>query len=152
MHKINKILQCLVILIIISCNHSAKKANFNLSEFPKEWEKFGIENNDTVSYEPCRANNPQFLISRDFKKIQIIIGNELEETFKILSVTENAKSLTIVLDKNKSGIENCTFEWLDQKHFIGKWYINDETGNFYEYLPKNILDRYERIVEKCDEE
>ena len=132
--------------------HNADASNFDFGDFPKTWERFGITNNDTVSYQPCNASNPQFIISPDAKKIQIMMGNEVDATCKIISLTHSDKTLTICLDENKDGIKSCTFTWVDKKHFVGKWYLNNESDNTYEYLPKYLLDRHERITEKCNDE
>lgn len=125
--------------------------SFSLS-FPFSWERFGIDNNDTVTYRFCYANNPEFSIDKDFNSIQIIIGNELNETFKIENVFFNDSIFRIHIDKSSKWLDSCTIEIVNIEDMTAKFYLNDDFENSYQYLPKSILKNKRRIEEDCNDE
>jgi len=152
-------------ILSISCNNKqfAKDNNSNLQKinldsisqklknFPLSWERFGVENRDTVTYEFCNASNPEFTINNGYKSVQIIIGNELYQTFNISSVYHNDSVVKFVLAPNNAGLEEFEFKWLDKRKMIGTIYIYGQESGF-EFLPKEKLKNKKVIKEECNEE
>jgi hypothetical protein len=150
-----------VAVISFSCKPGVGKTNSNLQkidlgdipqklkEFPLSWERFGVEAVDTVTYSFCNASNPEFFISKDYKTMNIVIGNELDRTFKILGIYYNDSIFKISLEPNNAGLENCVFKWIDKQKMIGTLLLyEDESG--FEYLPKSKLTGKPVIDEECD--
>lgn len=120
--------------------------------YPLRWERFGVDNGDTVTYSFCYANNPEFSISNNLESIEIIIGNELHDTFQIKKLMYNDSILRIHLKKNSHWIDSCTMILQDKEKLISKFYTNDESEMTYSYLPKTKLQDKRRIEEECDNE
>jgi len=117
--------------------------------FPFSWERFGIENNDTVTYSFCYANNPEFSIDKGFNTIQIIIGNELKETFKIEDIFFSDTIYRIHIDKSSKWLDSCTIAVVNKEDMTVNFHLNDDFQNSYLYLPKSILKGKRRIEEEC---
>jgi len=120
--------------------------------YPLSWERFGVDNGDTVTYSFCYANIPEFSISNNLESIEIIIGNELHDTFQIEKLMYNDSILRIYLKKNAHWIDSCTMILQDKEKLISKFYTNDESEMTYSYLPKTKFQDKIRIEEECDDE
>jgi hypothetical protein len=158
----DRFIYALVAILVFSCNSGVGKTNSDLQkidlgdipqelkEFPLSWERFGIEKGDTVTYSFCNASNPEFNINKDYKTMKIVIGNEMDQTFKISAIFNNNSIFKIILEPNSAGLENCIFKWIDKQKMIGTLLLySNETG--FEYLPKNKLKGKPVIDEECDD-
>ncbi|NLD48359.1 MAG: hypothetical protein GX660_14390 [Clostridiaceae bacterium] len=132
-----------------------KKVDLNdipteLLAFPLSWEKYGIDKGDTVTYSFCNASNPEFtIISSDFNAIQIIIGNELNQTFRISSIYYNDSIFKFILEHNNAGLNDCVFKWLNKNRQIGTLLLYGDNNGFT-YMPKNRLTNKRIVEEECD--
>jgi len=122
-----------------------------LKKIPLSWERFGVDSGDTVTYDFCYAYNPQFILSKDYKTIRIIIGNELDNIFKIANIYYNDSIFYFKFKELDYGLEGCTFKLIDKNKMIGKLYIYDNYEPF-EYLPSEKLVNKRIIKEECDED
>ncbi|WMN13009.1 hypothetical protein QYS49_35300 [Marivirga salinae] len=121
------------------------------TSLPLSWERFGIENKDTVSYDFCGASNPQFSLNNDLTAITISIGNELHEKFQIEEIFYNDSIYLFSFKEKKMGLEKCILLIKDKSRQIGKLLIYDANPeDSYSYLPKTILSEKRRIVYDCD--
>jgi hypothetical protein len=125
--------------------------DFLRTNFPLSWERFGIENEDTVTYSFCAASNPQFSLNEELTSITIIIGNELHENFRIKDVFFNDSIFVFNFNEKTLGLERAVLLIEDRKRQIGKLLIYDNTPeNSYSYLPHQKLINKRRIVYECD--
>ena len=157
----------IVVVFLISCSREKTNSeivlfnkansemithNENFEKFPTNWERFGIVDNDTVTYEFCYANNPKFNLDKRNLKIEILLGNELNEKFSINKITKTRKGFKFYFESNPSMINSCSFEWTDNTRQIGIWYIDEDRSRFYQFLPQERLKNFRRVVEECDGE
>ena len=120
-----------------------------LKNFPLSWERFGIVNGDTVTYNFCYANNPKFTLSKNYKTILIINGNEMNGTFEIIKIYYNDSIFYFKLSGD--GLDDCTFKLIDKNRMIGQLILLDNYEPF-NYLPCERLKNKKVIKEECDDE
>jgi hypothetical protein len=138
--------------IIQSCGNSTTQQENDISQilkdFPLSWERFGIEDGDTVTYKFCYSSNPEFTLAEDFESIYIALGNEFQTSFEIAEISYTDSTLYFKFKKERFGLEGCLFKWVDKKQGIGAFFLYDNS-DWIVCLPKERLLNKRRLGEEC---